>query len=152
MVTSSPLYLDYSLPSCDFYGTNCKIRMPFKKVLAIGQSKWRGQHVGTLGLLLPAQLLAWCLRLATSKLGWNYWKCWAKFNFSMQLDSICQEPTCFSHLGLHVFPSQFSENYLHTGPAAASLKRVWANRKTFEHTCKFLFLLEPFPHVAFSLW
>lgn len=61
------------------------------------------------GVIAAAWLLGWCLRLATSKLDWNYWKSWAKFNFSMQSDSICQEPTCFSHLGLHVLHSPFSE-------------------------------------------
>ena len=118
LITSSPLYREYSLPSCGFCGTNCKTGMPFRKVLGRGQAKWQGQCAGTLGL----------------RLGWNCWKCWAKLNFSIRLYSTCQEPTCFSYWGLHVFPSQFSENYLHTGPAAGSLRCVWANRKTFEHT------------------
>lgn len=38
MVTSNPLFLVYLLPSCDFYGTDCKTRLPAKKVLAVGQS------------------------------------------------------------------------------------------------------------------
>lgn len=73
------------------------------------QAKVTGSACRYPGVIIAAWLLGWCLRLATSELGWNYWKSWAKFNFSMQLDNICQEPTCFSHLGLYVLHSLFSE-------------------------------------------
>lgn len=49
MITSSPLYLCHLVPS---FNSNCRIGIPFQRVLVIGQAKCGGSMEGP-GVLLP---------------------------------------------------------------------------------------------------
>lgn len=145
MVISSPLYLDSFLPSCDFCGRNCKTKVPFRKILAIGQSKWWEKHAGWLGGYCCPFLLGWCLRPTISKLGCNYWKCWATFFSLAAIGQYLWKANLFLTLRITWFPFSvswelFAFRACHLLPEAA-----WEQTGRFSNTCKFPFLLEPFP-------